>query len=212
MQIWGPEYFMLLWLQSYKRKYINVPIANESGRTVKRREQLLSYSGGHLHPIIKACRRKSIDLIGSFPGNSMKFGSIENNEGQGRRWRRQRRQQHSGQKHLKIFLRWSCLRLTSTVRLWDQEHCCQFIVTKLPKLGNLKWGSFWLLVKVLHYGDSLVLVVDVTSHQSSIDSFHGDHAELLLKAHCLVIFWSVIHKTYEDSMQCNQCSFKCQIF
>ena len=103
MQIWGPEYFTLLRLQSYNRKYINVPIANESGRTVKRREQLLSYSGGHLHPIIKACRRKSIDLIGSFPGNSMKFWSIENNEGQGRRWRRQRRQQHSGQKHFENF-------------------------------------------------------------------------------------------------------------
>ena len=71
--------------------------------TVKRREQLLSYSGGHLHPVIKACRRKSIDLIGSFPGNSIKFGSIENNEGQGRRWRRQRRQQHSGQKHFENF-------------------------------------------------------------------------------------------------------------
>ena len=113
---------------------------------------------------------------------------------------------------LKIFLRWSCLRLTSTVRLWDQERCCQFIVTQLPKLGNLKWGSFWLLVKVLHNGDSLVLVVDVTSHQSSIDSFHWDHAELLLKAHSLVIFWSVIHKTYDEPLQCDQCSFKCQIF
>ena len=33
----------------------------------------------------------------------MKFGSIENNEGQGRRWRRQRRQQHSGQKHFENF-------------------------------------------------------------------------------------------------------------
>ena len=67
------------------------------------REQLLSYSGGHLHPIIKACRRKLIDLIGSFPGNSMKFGSIEHNGGQGKRWRRRRRQQHSGQKHFENF-------------------------------------------------------------------------------------------------------------
>ena len=113
---------------------------------------------------------------------------------------------------LKNFQNAFCLRITSTVRLWDQERCCQFIVTQLPKLGNLKWGSFWLLVKVLHNGDSLVLVVDVTSHQSSIDSFHWDHAELLLKAHCLVIFWSVIHKTYDEPLQCNQCSFKCQIF
>ena len=140
----------------------------------------------------------------------MKFGSIEHNGGQGKRWRRRRRQQHSGQKHFENF---SSLKLFAfNIHRAAVRPRTLFIVTQLPKLGNLKWGSFWLLVKVLHNGDSLVLVVDVTSHQSSIDSFHWDHAELLLKARCLVIFWSVIHKTYDEPLQCDQCSFKCQIF
>ena len=197
MHIWGPEYFVLLWLQSYNRKYINVPIANESARNCQQRATIIIFrwapASYHSHKCAGGNR-----LIEFF---SRKFNEIW-----AHRRAREGKEDESGSKAFwKYFF---------TMRLWDQEHCCQFIVTKLPKLGNLEYGSLSLLVKVLHTGDNLVLFVDVlfTSHQSRSGSFDGDHAELLLKAHCLVIFWSVIHKTYEDSMQCNQCSFKCQIF
>ena len=104
---------------------------------------------------------------------------------------------------LKIFLHWSFVVFNN--RRAAVRPRTLFIVTKLPKLGNLELGSFWLLVKVLHNVDCLIILcvcVYITSPLGSSGSFQWDHAELLLKAHCLVIFWSVIHKTYMR-IRCN---------
>ena len=55
------------------------------------REQLLSYSGEHLHLIILISVPEEIDWLSFFPGNSMRFGRIERRE--------KARKTKAGQKH-----------------------------------------------------------------------------------------------------------------
>ena len=81
---------MLLWLQSYNRKYINVPIANESARNCQQRATIIIFrwapASYHSHKCAGGNR-----LIEFFPGNSMRFGRIEGRE--------KARKTKAGQKH-----------------------------------------------------------------------------------------------------------------
>ena len=180
--------------------------------TVKRREQLLSYSGGHLHSIIL---KGMSEIDWSDRIFSRKFSEIweHRTEQRARKKKKAKKTTAFGSKAFwKYFFTEVLLCLTTAVRLWDQEHC--LLSHSFQSLAILSWAlsGYWSKSYIMWIIWLSYVCVHITSPLGRSGSFQWDHAELLLRAHCLVIFWSVIHKTYEDPLQCNQCSLKCQIF